>query len=331
MAMDLSYLEQWLGDVPAASSGAGGVWVVSAGGTLDEALLRLIGKARVVANALGSYVHVLAGGDAPPDDLQGAIQAGADNVLTAQGTPDVAELADFFRERSPQVILFPRTRLGRALGPGVAQLLNGGLCAWAADVAVDPVYQRVVAHQPILDDAARQIVQILASPAVLVMDTTLLPAAFVETWRKGDIEDSGLVWPAATSPTAAELPATPLTLQNAPVVVAAGMGLNDEAGFALACKLAGRLGGGVAGDVTALDAGWITEEQLIGLTGYTIAPRLYVALGIAGDTNHLLALTGAGCIVAVQTDPTAAIVGVADYSIIADPAECAQALLLELG
>ena len=107
------------------------------------------------------------------------------------------------------------------------------------------------------------------------------------------------------------------------MIVAAGLGLRDEAGFALAGRLAEALGGVVAGDLGALDAGWITEDQLVGLTGASVAPKLYLALGIDGDTSQFMATQEAGMIVAVQPDPAAPFVPVADYNIIADPAEFA--------
>lgn len=328
MGMDLSYLEALMGG-PAEEGGeaTGGVWVVSPDGDLGDGTLRLVGKARVVADALGGYVYVLAGQGAVTGDPQTAIRTGADQVLTAVGTPNVADLAAYFDERVPQAVLFPRTQLGRALGPGLAQALGGGLCGLAADLAVDPIYQRIVAHQPVLDDAARQAITILATPAVVVVDTELLPAAFNEPWRNGSVEDTGLVWGEPEPYPPAERPAAPLTLQNAPVIVAAGLGLRDQAGFALAGKLAQALGGVVAGDLAALDAGWITEEQLVGLTGQSVAPKLYLALGIDGDTSQFMATSEAGCIVVVQPDPAAPFVPMADYNIIADPAEFAGALL----
>jgi len=331
MGMDLSYLEALMGG-PAEEGGeaTGGVWVVSPDGDLGDGILRLVGKARVVADALGGYVYVLAAQNAGGSDGQAAIRTGADQVLTAAGMPTVADLAAFFGERAPQAVLLPRTQLGRALGPGLAQTLGGGLCGLAADLAVDPIYQRVVAHQPVLDDAARQAVTIVAAPAVVVVDTALLPAAFDEPWRSGSVADAGLAWGEPETYPPAELPTTALTLQNAPVIVAAGAGLRDEAGFALAEKLADALGGVVAGDLAALDAGWLTEEQLVGLTGQGVAPKLYLALGIDGDTSQFMATSEAGCIVAVQPDRAAPYVPVADYNIIADPAEFATMLLNEL-
>jgi len=78
-------------------------------------------------------------------------------------------------------------------------------------------------------------------------------------------------------------------------------------------------------------AGWIDEEQLVDITGQSIAPKLYLALGISGETTHFMAIQGAGTIVAVQADPTAPIAQVADWNIFADPAQFAQALLDKLG
>jgi electron transfer flavoprotein alpha subunit len=310
--------------------GTGGVWVVSLDGAVDDGILRLIGKARVVADALGAYVHLLLAGGAEAESADVVIKAGADRVLLAAGVPGLADLGGFFRERAPQVILFPRTRSGRTLGPGLAQLLDGGLCGHAADLEVDPSYQRIVAHQPVLDDAARQRVTLVAAPAVAVVDTSALPAAFNEPWRTGVVEDAGVSWgqPATYPPVV--LPAPAVSLATSPVVVAAGRGLQTADGFARATELAEVFGGVVGGDLGALDAGWITEAQLIGLTGVQVAPKFLLALGLDGDTSLFMSVRDAGLIVAVQPDPAAPIAPVADFSIHHDPAEVAAALLDKL-
>ena len=334
MGMDLSYLEALMGSGAENSGGAeepggerSGVWVVDPAGTLDDGILRLLGKARVVADVLGAYVYLLSGGEITAEQAQPALGAGADRVVLGRGVPDVPALAGYFTERAPQVVLFPHTYLGRMLGPGLAQRLGGGLVALAADLSLDPYSRRLVAYQPLLDDAARQAITILAAPAVAVVDTEALPAAFSEPWRSGQVEEAGLSWPAAVEYPAAGLPPTPLSLADARVVVGAGRALKDAAGFALAERLAAALGGVAAGDVSALDAGWIGEDRLVDLTGQSIAPGLYLALGIDGDSSHLMAVQQAQMIVAVQPDPSAPIVQVADWNVLADPAEFARALL----
>jgi electron transfer flavoprotein alpha subunit len=325
MGYDLSDLQALMGGSFDESAGeTGGVWVVAPDGTIDDAMLRLIGKGRVVADALGGYVHLLAGCNGAGADTEGAIHAGADKVLTAGGLPTVNDLAEFFRERQPQAVLLPRNRLGTALGPGLAQALGGSLCVYAADLAVDPIYQRIVAHQPIMDDAARMQVSLINSPAVALMETALLPAAFNEPWRQGEVGDAQLMWPQPPVPEMVDLPARPPVLKTAPIVVVTGQGLLDDAGFAAAKELADALGGVVAGDVTALDMGWIGEESLVGLTGETISAKLVIALGVDGDSGLMMGMADAGCIVAVQPDANAPIVPFADYNVVGDPAEFAR-------
>ena len=96
---DLSYLEQLMGGASGESDGTrGGVWVVSPDGQLDDGLMRLVGQARVVANALGAYVPLLLAGAG--ENAQQAIQAGADQVFLARGVPSVNDLAEFFRPRA---------------------------------------------------------------------------------------------------------------------------------------------------------------------------------------------------------------------------------------
>jgi electron transfer flavoprotein alpha subunit len=327
MGFDLSDLQALMGGSFEEPTGeTGGVWVVTPDGTIDDGMLRLIGKGRVVADALGGYVYLLAGCNAAGADTESAIHAGSDKVLTAGGVPTVNDLTEFFRERQPQAVLLPRTQLGRSLGPGLAQLLGGSLSRYAADLAVDAVYQRMVSHQPVLDDAARVQVGLLAAPAIVLMDTGLLPPAFKEPWRQGDVSDTGLNWSEPPMHEIVDLPAKPATLQTAATVVVAGQGLGDEAGFAAAKELAEALGGMIAGDVTALDAGWITEEELVGLTGATIGPKLCIALGVDGDTSFMMGVGEARCVVAAQADAGAPIVPFADYNVIGDPVEFARAL-----
>mgnify|MGYP000864747948 FL=1 len=331
MGMDLSDLQALMGgSFDEVTSESGGVWVVSPDGRVDDGLLRLVGKARVVADALGGYVTLLVAGEGAHGDAGGAIPAGADKIVTASGVPAAADLADFFRERSPQAVLLPRTPLGRAIAPALAQLLDGSLCDRAADLAVDPIYQRLIAHQPILDDAARMTLSLLNSPAIVAVDTDLLPSAFQEPWRQGETTSAEVAWgqPPAYEPVKLAQPG--LTLHSAPVVVVAGWGLADEVGVAAARELAHALGGFLAGDESALDAGWVTEDEVVGLTGATIAPSLCIALGVDGDTNFMMGTVDALCVVSAQADAQAPIVPFADYNIIADPAQFARELVAAL-
>ncbi|MCK4471404.1 MAG: FAD-binding protein [Anaerolineae bacterium] len=87
------------------------------------------------------------------------------------------------------------------------------------------------------------------------------------------------------------------------------------------------MGGQVAGDRGARDAGWIEPEQIVDVRGVTVAPDVYVAVGIRGDTFHNAAIEEAKFIAAIHPDPDAPIFQVADLCLEANPAEVLPALL----
>ncbi|MCS7283636.1 MAG: FAD-binding protein [Anaerolineae bacterium] len=95
-------------------------------------------------------------------------------------------------------------------------------------------------------------------------------------------------------------------------------------------RLAAALGGRVAGDRGARDAGWIGADKVIDLRGVVVAPQVYVAVGIRGDTYHNAAVENSRFILAIHPDPTAPIFRLADLCIEADPQEVLPALLSAL-
>ena len=209
MGMDLSYLEALMGGAAVDMGGdTGGVWIVSPDGAADDGMMRLVGKARVVADALGTYVHLLLAGGADAETGESAIKAGADRVLLASGVPGLADLVGYFRERCTAGHPLPAHAIGTDAGTRAWRRCWMAGCAATPPIWRSiPIYQRIVAHQPVLDDAARQRVTLVAAPAVAVVDTGALPASFNEPWRTGTVEDAGVSWgqPAAYPPV--ELPA----------------------------------------------------------------------------------------------------------------------------
>ena len=118
-------------------------------------------------------------------------------------------------------------------------------------------------------------------------------------------------------------------LSHAQVVVAGGRGVGNKEGFALLQKLADRLGGTVAGTRPAADSGWISPDLQIGITGKTVRPKLYIACGISGQSHHLAGVH-ADVIVAINKDPNAPIMKLAQYPIVGDLYEVLPQLLKEL-
>jgi electron transfer flavoprotein alpha subunit len=115
-------------------------------------------------------------------------------------------------------------------------------------------------------------------------------------------------------------------LTQSPIIVAIGRGIKEQANIPLAQKLAEVLGAEIAASRPICDEGWLPMERQIGSSGQTVAPKLYLALGISGAIQHVVGMKGSRCIVAVNKDANAPIFEVADYGIVGDIFEVIPAL-----
>jgi electron transfer flavoprotein alpha subunit len=115
-------------------------------------------------------------------------------------------------------------------------------------------------------------------------------------------------------------------LSQAERIVAVGRGIKSQEHIGLAERLAGALGAELAASRPICDAGWLPMERQIGSSGQTVAPKLYVAVGISGAIQHVVGMKGARTIVAINKDADAPIFEVADYGIAGDLFEVLPAL-----
>ena len=123
---------------------------------------------------------------------------------------------------------------------------------------------------------------------------------------------------------------TGVSLREAKVVVGGGRGVGSTEGFAIIEELAGLLGGAVGCSRVVTSAGWRPHTDQVGQTGTKISADLYIACGISGATQHIAGAKGAKKILAINSDPEAPIIAVADYAVIGDLHEVVPAISAEL-
>ena len=346
--MDVSYLDLLMAQQEEVSEaeGGGGIWVVAdiVDGAVAPVTLEALGAARTLADALGAYVYGVLLGEGVADSVQTLYQAGADGVRVADHPslarfalePYLKVLADLFQAEQPEVVIFGITAQGQDLAPRLAQRLGGGLIEHVVAVNLDEATRTVVATFPIYGGEYFEIAACPeARPQFLTVEPGAFPAPFIDSYRKGEPTplDVEPVVPAVRVVGPAEgFEPPPVPLAQAPVIVAAGRQASDGStelaeDFEMVRQLAAALGGQVAGDRGARDAGWIAPEQIVDVRGVTVAPDVYVAVGIRGDTFHNAAIEEAKFIAAIHPDPNAPIFQVADLCLEANPAEVLPALL----
>lgn len=118
-----------------------------------------------------------------------------------------------------------------------------------------------------------------------------------------------------------------ISLEEAEVVIAGGRGMGSSEDFSLLERLGKSMGGVVAGSLAAVDEGWISRKKLVGQTGTSVEPKLYIACGISGSIYHLLGMKASRFILAVNKDRYAPIFKYADFGIIGDVAEIIPVML----
>jgi electron transfer flavoprotein alpha subunit len=121
-----------------------------------------------------------------------------------------------------------------------------------------------------------------------------------------------------------------LDVAEADIVVSGGRGLGKKEGFKIVEDLVSVLNAAMGASRAAVDSDWIEQSHQVGQTGKVIAPRLYIACGISGAIQHLVGMSAAKCIVAINKDSEANIFQIADYGIVGDVYQVLPALTQEL-
>ena len=274
-----------------------------------------LGEAEAVV--LGSGVSELAAGAATFGAQKVHVQ---DDVLLDRPLPQprVDALETLLGQEQFDAVLFAASVLSADVAAGLAARLDAGLNYDLTDLVVED--GKLLGKRPALGDSVYVDVGWSSKPCLaLVRSGTFEPA---ETGGSAEVvafesrfQDFSL---AATMVEQAHEEGEGLSIEDADVIVAAGRGVGGPDNFGLVEELAKALGGAVAATRAVVDAGWYPYSTQVGQTGKTVAPKLYVAVGISGAIQHKVGMQGSGLIVAINKDPNAPIFEYADLGVVGD-------------
>ena len=277
----------------------------------------LLGAAARLGREVGAVVHALV-----PTDTAGTLPAtpGADLVVALVGSRVAEDVGDavaaYVREACPWAVLAPSTAFGREVAGRAAAATGSGLVGDA--IALSARAGALVAAKP-------------AFAGALVADITCRSATQMVTVRPGVLPAPEAATPGPALPSTKRVVGTRgrvrvlaerhnddvETLARAQVVIGVGAGVEPEE-YGQLSPLAALLGAELAATRKVTDRGWAPRARQVGLTGRSIAPRLYIGLGLSGKFNHTVGVRAAGTILAVNTDPGAPVFAHCDVGIVGD-------------
>ncbi len=323
----------------------GGVWILaeqSAGKVQRvsyELLTRGIKLAQQRACPLGAIVL---GYHMAEDDLQTLIDCGADRVVVVdaapleyfQVEPYAACMLEVIKRYRPEIIIAGATTLGRTLMPYVAIKADTGLTADCTGLDIEPQTNNLLQTRPAIGG------NILATiktprhrPQMATVRPHSTPPAPRQIGRTGEIIRLNIDTTRLTSRIKREsFAANPeqINLADADVVVAVGRGIKKARNLPLIFELAETLGAAVGATRDVVDRGWLSYPHQIGLSGQTISPQLYIAIGVSGTIQHIAGMQTAKTIVAINRDPEANIFKLADMGIVGDLFEIVPSLIKKI-
>ncbi len=318
-----------------------GVWVFAEQkkGKVQSVSFELVGKARELADKLGTYVGAVLIGHNVDLGAQELVSAGADTVYVVD-EPQLANFLDeayskvvikLIRKYKPDIMLSGATIIGRSLMSRVAITVDCGLTADCTGLDIDPDRKILLQTRPAFGG---NIMATIISPNHRPQMATVRHKVFnqpaLDKHRKGKIVKETFTASDLSNRTTlldvVEEVENLVNLAEADIIVSGGRALGNHENFKMLEELAQVLGAAVGASRAAVDSGWMPYSHQVGQTGRTVAPKLYIACGISGQIQHLVGMQSSKVIVAINKDPDAPIFKVATYGIVGDIFEIVPAL-----
>jgi len=287
-------------------------------GRIGQSHLGLLGGANRIAQALGLETQAALLGSGVKAAGQGLIAYGADkvvcvdNALLGEFDPElyVGVAEQVCRKTQPRLVLILCDDVGRALAPRLAYRMGVGL---ATDCTNFEVQDGIISMiKPVFGGKALARIRCKRCPEMATVRVKAMEILPVDESRQGEVVvlDDVVVepsWKKAEVLERVKEEAKGVRLEDAEIIVSGGRGVGSAEEFAAVYTLAEKLGAAVGSSRAAVDEGWVPAGTQIGLTGKIVAPRVYIAIGISGASQHIAGVSSNSSIVAVNSDPDAPI------------------------
>lgn len=295
-------------------------------GKLRDITFEMLSKGRELARRNGgALITILLGHDV--EMLAEELANYADEILFVEDERFKNFNSDYYREvlshvileRKPSIILIGHTSHGLELAPSLAVKLNIPIVTDVLDLYFEN--GKFMAIREYYSGKLRAKVALRKSPQYIV---TIRPGVFKpeKNGNKGRITK-------LPSPQLEEVsykrvielirpPEGAIDIASADIIVAVGRGVGDVKNLYIIEELSKVLGGEIACTRPVIDKGWLPKERQVGISGKTVRPKLYIAVGISGQFCHVYGMKNSNLIIAINKDQSAPIFNVADYGIVGD-------------
>jgi electron transfer flavoprotein alpha subunit len=306
------------------------------GGHALEVSLQLMGHARRLADQLGVNAEGVLLGDQIQNTATQMIAAGADRMYLANS----AHLAiyqqelyseiivDLIREKRPEIVLLGSTSTGRELAPIVAARISTGLTAHCIDLVLGE--QGILEQQVPAYGGMISIVCPDRRPQMATVAKGVFATPSPDDQRKGEMVNLEIPGKTARRVRTLEIireEPRGVPLETAQIVVVGGAGVGNAASWHTIAELANVLNAGLGSTRPVVDEGWADLDTMIGQSGKMVNPTLYIGIALSGEQQHMVGITEARLMVAINTDENAPVFNQVDIGIVDDCQEFVPMLI----
>lgn len=308
------------------------------GEEVDALSLEIVARGRDLADRAGCRLKAILLGPAIEKPVRSLLESGPDTVFVAESpqldlyNPELYAgiIEDVIKSNTFSLILLGYTFMGMEMGPALATRMRTRLFSNCVDL--DLSADGIVVTRPMYGGMIyTQSVGIGAEPTLVSIQSGASPRREVVRRAPAEVIPVPVKAGEATCRTRAldilHQAEGGVDLRRADIIVAAGRGIGDRSNLRLIEELADALGGAVGCSRPLVDNGWLPGNMQIGISGHAVHPKVYIACGISGASQHVAGMRDSQMIIAINSDPKAPIFRVAHYGVVGDVLQVVPAII----